>query len=792
MDTCYPIRKADGKDYDSLETLLNVLRHEPDGWWLASSNRQWHGGIHISHHSAPESVLTSINADKAVPLQCIASGNVVAWRINKNYCTAPYDKYQLRYSSTFLLVRSEHKPNPDDQSTWLTFYTLYMHLAPVSAYPALMNCYRVKPNVNSLPTNEYNGREISGQKLPKAGNITLKENDLLVVSKQETFKIERETRNDVFGLAQRLKDGKVSEEKFWVSLQDKFVEQTAPRYHRMPEWMTKAVEQGKYDTVVIPEEKFAINAGDAVGFLAEDNAPDKSDLNRVEVDFYSHIEVISVDTNMPGFLSNPKGIKTGRAFVKIKEGKPLYQRSGEGAETTFTPTNDMTKGMNAGRILPRDKTNQIEAQGTTWFQLTADNWIKCEDVDELSQHDLSKLGFTALEEASTDDFGSLLKENFLKGIFDWVSQSIRGDTEFECQQGSETYKKLVKIIDQNNDGNLSQYELAAFERRIFEGLHSGENNAPELVRRLIVKHDSEWFGDSKHKHWQSFLNNDSYPKMMPYLKKWRDDMAWMSEVPEFKSGKPVWHFHPVEFLDAISSTNGPITINMILAANLGMNKNQCDIVLPYMNKYAIKYKINDDIEIAHLLSQIGHESQFKPSEEGLSYSAKRMREFFGCKEGKYDDTRDECVIGRLREKLWTHETYYARNPVNLGNYVYAKRLGNDNEDSGDGYKYRGRGMIQLTGKDNYHKFTTQHNANNPDDIRDFVKNPDLLTEIEYAVESAFFFWCNKKDKNGKSLRDIAKTGSVLDVTLVVNGGKNGYNDRDERYSRVSKIIKEGK
>ncbi|WP_050570297.1 hypothetical protein [Dickeya dadantii] len=552
MDTCYPIRKADGKDYDSLETLLNVLRHEPDGWWLASSNRQWHGGIHISRRSAPESVLTSINADKAVPLQCIASGNVVAWRINKNYCTAPYDKYQLRYSSTFLLVRSEHKPNPDDQSTWLTFYTLYMHLAPVSAYPVLMNCYRVKPNVNSLPTNEYNGREISGQKLPKAGNITLKENDLLVVSKQETFKVERETSNDVFGLAQRLKDGKVSEEKFWVSLQDKFVEQTAPRYHRMPEWMTKAVEQGKYDTVIIPEETFAINAGDAIGFLAEDNAPDKSDSNRVEVDFYSHIEVISVDTNMPGFLSNPKGIKTGRAFVKIKEGKPLYQRSGEGAETTFTPTNDMTKGMNAGRILPRDKTNQIEAQGTTWFQITADNWIKCEDVDELSQHDLSKLGFTALEEASTDDFGSLLKENFLKGIFDWVSQSIRGDTEFECQQGSETYKKLVKVIDQNNDGNLSQYELAAFERRIFEGLHSGENNAPELVRRLIVKHDSEWFGDSKHKHWQSFLNNDSYPKMMPYLKKWRDDMAWMSEVPEFKSGKPVWHFHPVEFIDMLN------------------------------------------------------------------------------------------------------------------------------------------------------------------------------------------------------------------------------------------------
>ncbi|MCA7011896.1 chitinase [Dickeya dadantii] len=724
MDTCYPIRKADGKDYDSLETLLNVLRHEPDGWWLASSNRQWHGGIHISRRSAPESVLTSINADKAVPLQCIASGNVVAWRINKNYCTAPYDKYQLRYSSTFLLVRSEHKPNPDDQSTWLTFYTLYMHLAPVSAYPALMNCYRVKPNVNSLPTNEYNGREISGQKLPKAGNITLKENDLLVVSKQETFKIERETRNDVFGLAQRLKDGKVSEEKFWVSLQDKFVEQTAPRYHRMPEWMTKAVEQGKYDTVVIPEEKFSINAGDAIGFLAEDNAPDKSDLNRVEVDFYSHIEVISVDTNMPGFLSNPKGIKTGRAFVKIKEGKPLYQRSGEDTATTFTPTNDLTKGMNAGRILPRDKLNQTEAQGTTWFQITADNWIKCEDVDVLSQHDLSELGFTALEEASTDDFGSLLKENFLKGIFDWVSQSIRGDTEFECQQGSETYKKLVKIIDQNNDGNLSQYELAAFERRIFEGLHSGENNAPELVRRLIVKHDSEWFGDSKHKHWQSFLNNDSYPKMMPYLKKWRDDMAWMSEVPEFKSGKPVWHFHPVDFLDAIATRNQcacgrDITLDELSVIAPQAGKETLERYIKTFNDGFKKYEINTCREKAHFLAQVCHES---------------------------------------------------------GGLIYTKEKGGDRKSYAPWF---GRGLIQLTHEDTYSSYG-QHVG------EDFVSTSsakERVTEYPHCVLSAFWFYCIYK-----KVKENAQKDDLNMVTARINGGFNGYIDRLQYFEKIVSVL----
>ncbi|WP_072025422.1 glycoside hydrolase family 19 protein [Dickeya undicola] len=724
MDTRYPIRKADGKDYDSLDTLLNVLRNEPDGWWLASSNRQWHGGLHISRRSALESVLTAANADRAIPLQCIASGEVAAWRINTNYCTAPYDKYQLRYSSTFLLVRSKHQPDPDDQSTWLTFYSLYMHLAPVSAYPTLTNCYRVKPNINKLSTSEYNGREISGQKLPKTENITLKENDLLVVSKQETFKSGHENANGVFGLAQRLKDGSVSDKKFWVSLEDRFVEPIPPHHHRMPEWMLKAVEHGEYDAVVIPEEKLTINAGDAIGFLAEDNAPARSGSGGVDIDFYSHIEVISVDTNMPGFLSNPKQIKTGRAFVKIKAGMPLYQKSGEGDATTFTPTNTVTQNTDDGRILPRDKASPIEAQGITWFQIAQDNWVKGQDVDMLSQHDLSELGFITLEEASTDDFGSLLKENFLKGIFDWVSKSLRGDTEFEGQQGSETYKKLVKVIDQNNDGNLSQYELAAFEKRIFENLHSGENNVPDLVRRLIVKHDSEWFGDSKHKHWQSFLNSNSYPEMMPYLKKWRDDMAWMSEVPEFTSGKPVWHFHPVEFLDTIATRNQcacgrDITLNELSAMAPQAQKETLENYIKTFNDGFKKYGINTCREKAHFLAQVCHES---------------------------------------------------------GGLIYTKERDGDRKSYAPWF---GRGLIQLTHEDTYTSYG-QHVG------EDFVSRSsarERLTEYPHCVISAFWFYCIYK-----KVKEAAKKDDLNMITARINGGFNGYIDRLQYFEKIVSIL----
>ncbi|WP_336999325.1 hypothetical protein [Pantoea agglomerans] len=121
--------------------------------------------------------------------------------------------------------------------------------------------------------------------------------------------------------------------------------------------------------------------------------------------------------------------------------------------------------------------------------------------------------------------------------------------------------------------------------------------------------------------------------------------------------------------------------------------------------------MKDKKEIAHFLSQIGHESGFVITEENLNYSGKGMRRIFGCKKGpkNYNKANDDCDLGRLRNKLWTQESTYAHHPENLANYVYAGRMGNDDEASGDGYRYRGRGMIQLTGKDGYQYFTNIHN-----------------------------------------------------------------------------------
>lgn len=228
-----------------------------------------------------------------------------------------------------------------------------------------------------------------------------------------------------------------------------------------------------------------------------------------------------------------------------------------------------------------------------------------------------------------------------------------------------------------------------------------------------------------------------------------------------------------------------ITMQMLEAADPDGTAATHEAVLGYVNKFAREYQVNTPARMAHFLSQIGHESGFQATTESLSYSAKRMHQIFGCKGGpkNYSAAKDDCTKGRLRDKLWTQQANYAHHAENLGDYVYADRNGNGDEASGDGYKYRGRGLIQLTGKTNYQGFQDRHNALNPEDQQSFIDHPELVADnTEYAVESAFYFW----DAHG--INATADSGTVKDVTKAVNGGTNGYDDRKTRYNAVACLL----
>ncbi len=173
-----------------------------------------------------------------------------------------------------------------------------------------------------------------------------------------------------------------------------------------------------------------------------------------------------------------------------------------------------------------------------------------------------------------------------------------------------------------------------------------------------------------------------------------------------------------------------------------------------------QYGIADNKQrIAHFFSQVLHESGcMRFDMENLNYSKKALRAVFG----KYFKTDTEA------EK-------YARKPEKIANKVYADRMGNGNEKSGDGWRFRGRGLIQLTGKSNYKDFAEWVGDTNILDM------PDLVAS-EYAVHSAVFYW----DKN--KLNAIADKDDIKKMTKRINGGYNGLSHRRELLNKAYGLL----
>lgn len=246
-------------------------------------------------------------------------------------------------------------------------------------------------------------------------------------------------------------------------------------------------------------------------------------------------------------------------------------------------------------------------------------------------------------------------------------------------------------------------------------------------------------------------------------------------------------------LPLTQSGGAPVTVTVALlrVAEVTNPEDYYAAIVDGLNDSARRYGVDTALRMAHFLAQIGHESSFRATEENGRYSAVRMREIFGCKgdRAQYDRNADDCRLGadgkpaRLRPKLWTEQDVYAGNAERLLGYVYADRLGNGSEESGDGYRYRGRGLVQLTGKDNYAAFTAAHNARDADDPRDFVADPDLLvSELKYAIESAFWFW------DARKVNALADADDLEGVTRAVNGGLNGLEDRGARLARIKTAL----
>ncbi len=181
--------------------------------------------------------------------------------------------------------------------------------------------------------------------------------------------------------------------------------------------------------------------------------------------------------------------------------------------------------------------------------------------------------------------------------------------------------------------------------------------------------------------------------------------------------------------------------------------------VPLFDEVLPQYGIDTPLRKAHFLAQVTHESGgFKYVRENLNYSAKALFNVF-----------------RKYFPNMTVANEYARQPEKIADKVYANRLGNGSEASGDGYKFRGRGLIQLTGKNNYMAFQKVTGEN-------LITDPDQVASPKYALASACWYWQKRK------INTYADQDDIHMVTKLINGGYNGLANRQHYLEEYKKLL----
>ena len=199
-----------------------------------------------------------------------------------------------------------------------------------------------------------------------------------------------------------------------------------------------------------------------------------------------------------------------------------------------------------------------------------------------------------------------------------------------------------------------------------------------------------------------------------------------------------------------------INTNQLLTIMPDVSHEALELFKQYYNRHADQFGITTDMRAAGFLAQIAVESmELRATVENLNYSTNGLLKTFP----KYFN----AVTAQQ----------YARKPQAIANRVYANRMGNGNEASGDGWRFRGRGLIQLTGRANYQAYQDSGFCRGS-----IIMHPELLEKYPGALKSAMWYWLSH------GLNAIADRGDITAMTRAINGGLNGLEERKRYYERA--------
>lgn len=546
----WPVPKNSlGVEFSNLEEMLAHLEGEAAGQWLIGRNGMWHGGIHISDTTTPWCALSGQAMNEAVDfpvpfkgeqaVRCMADGEVVAYRINRDYLSVPWYWGDLRYSGSFVLVRHRVQPGKTAESG-LTFYTLYMHLAPWLAYPEQDSTAFKVADGQHLNAYVDASRQWVVAELPSGTRVTWNKavsTDTMTGSNGRQYA--HVTLEEPVTGSMNLNAG----DRVWTVC-DRGNLVPARDSATRPAWWSPFLppsrETVQFDTVVCPTP-YPIKAGDPVGHLGYFQVPSE---DGYEKRYQVHIECLTTE-DLPHFLSNPQG--TGRdtpAFARCPKDIPVYmQFSGGEIQKGLITTQTETVMALSGQAVTDKEGKRYWPDGSSRGLLAES------DVQLLSRYDLAGRGFetTADSPASFDHLdGKTQPKGLVKTIFERFFSVADNDGKPYSKGVAFNYRQLLDKID---DAKSPRYSPEHYRRAV------QNPSMRDHLYRLCVKHPSDWYYSSEAPVWKTFftpqLKRDA-PEWYAYSMKFLTDIRWMYRVAGMVENP--WHMHPLVFLDALSDT----------------------------------------------------------------------------------------------------------------------------------------------------------------------------------------------------------------------------------------------
>lgn len=216
------------------------------------------------------------------------------------------------------------------------------------------------------------------------------------------------------------------------------------------------------------------------------------------------------------------------------------------------------------------------------------------------------------------------------------------------------------------------------------------------------------------------------------------------------------------------------TLEHMMAA--GIKRDVAERWLPHVQAAMERFEINTKNQVAAWLAQTAHESAgYTALVENLNYSADTMAVVWPTRFAEMGPDKKPKKNEKGKNVPNKFALALHRKPEMIANAVYSNRMGNGNIESGEGWKFRGRGLKQLTGKFNHQKCSEGLGV-------DLVANPDMLLEPKYAAASAAWFWSVNK------CGPLADSGDFVGLTKKINGGTIGLEDRTKRYKAVLAVM----